>query len=49
MPDLRTANDGWRWPPTTTAAALLNDAGGDSDFRRMIYDIFTMSVNFDRI
>lgn len=49
MTDMKTANDDWRLPPTTTAAALLNDDGGDSDFRRMIYDIFTMSVNFDRI
>ena len=49
MTDMKTANDDWRLPPTTTATALLNNDGGDSDFRRMIYDIFTMSVNFDRI
>ena len=39
----------WRMPKTTTRAALLGPDGGDAEFRRLIYGIFTMTVNFDRI
>lgn len=39
----------WRMSKTTTRAALLDAAGNDADFRQLIYGIFTMSVNFDRI
>ncbi len=41
--------DGWQMPRTTTSAALLDREGGDADFRRLIYGIFTMTVNFDKI
>ena len=39
----------WTLPPSTTLDALLDKAGGDADFRKLIYGIFTMTVNFDRI
>lgn len=39
----------WRMPRTTSRDELLDAAGNDADFRRLIYGIFTMSVNFDRI
>ena len=39
----------WRLPTTTDHSALLDSNGSDADFRKMIYGIFTMSVNFDRI
>jgi MarR family transcriptional regulator, organic hydroperoxide resistance regulator len=49
MPATKTANDDWRLPRTTNTEALLDADGGDADFRNMIYGIFTMTVNFDRI
>jgi MarR family transcriptional regulator, organic hydroperoxide resistance regulator len=49
MPDLKPVDDNWRLPRTTNTEALLDSDGGDADFRRMIYGIFTMTVNFDRI
>jgi DNA-binding MarR family transcriptional regulator len=45
----RSDHDHWRLPPTTQNQALLDSDGGDSSFRSLIYDIFTMTVNFDRI
>lgn len=39
----------WRMPATTTTPALLDADGSDADFRQLIYGIFTMTVNFDRI
>jgi DNA-binding MarR family transcriptional regulator len=39
----------WRMPQTVSRPELLGENGGDADFRRMIYGIFTMTVNFDRI
>ena len=46
----RNSNHGeWRLPTTTDHSALLDSNGSDADFRKMIYGIFTMSVNFDRI
>ena len=42
-------NEPWRLPPTPSRDQLLDESGGDTHFRRMIYDIFTMTVNFDRI
>ena len=39
----------WTLPPSTTLNALLDKAGGDAAFRKLIYGIFTMTVNFDRI
>jgi len=48
-PDTQSASDNWRLPTTTHHAALLDSNGSDADFRRMIYGIFTMTVNFDRI
>ena len=39
----------WALPPSTTLEALLDRSGGDAEFRRLIYGIFTMTVNFDRI
>lgn len=47
--DTQTARDDWRLPTTTHHAALLDANGSDADFRKMIYGIFTMTVNFDRI
>lgn len=44
-----SAGDDWRLPSTTNCDALLDADGGDAEFRRMIYGIFTMTVNFDRI
>ncbi|MEC7488594.1 MAG: MarR family winged helix-turn-helix transcriptional regulator [Pseudomonadota bacterium] len=44
-----TNDNDWCFPPTTTREALTQDTGTDADFRSMIYGIFTMSVNFDRI
>lgn len=49
MSGTSSANDDWRLPPTTRSEALLDSDGGDSKFRSLIYDIFTMTVNFDRI
>lgn len=49
MSGVKSANDDWRLPPTTNSAALRDSDGGDADFRSLIYDIFTMTVNFDRI
>lgn len=49
MPATKTDNDNWRLPRTTNSEALLDADGGDADFRNMIYGIFTMTVNFDRI
>ncbi len=43
------ASDLWRMPATTSRPALLNGTGNDSDFRQLIYGIFTLSVNFHRI
>jgi len=48
-PDTQSASDNWRLPTTTHHSALLDSNGSDADFRRMIYGIFTMTVNFDRI
>ncbi|PPR09865.1 MAG: hypothetical protein CFH41_02248 [Alphaproteobacteria bacterium MarineAlpha11_Bin1] len=39
----------WILPPSTTLESLLDKENGDGDFRRLIYGIFTMTVNFDRI
>ena len=39
----------WTLSPSTTLDALLDDEKGDADFRKLIYGIFTMTVNFDRI
>ena len=39
----------WRLPPSTSRSALLDAGGGDASFRRLIYDILTMSANFERI
>ena len=36
-------------PPTVSRPDLLDPSGGDAEFRRLIYGIFTMTVNFDRI
>ena len=47
--DTQIASDNWRLPTTTHHSALLDSNGSDADFRRMIYGIFTMTVNFDRI
>lgn len=47
--DAQTACDNWRLPPTTHHTALLDANGSDADFRKLIYGIFTMTVNFDRI
>ena len=47
--DTQIASDNWRLPTTTHHPALLDSNGSDADFRRMIYGIFTMTVNFDRI
>jgi DNA-binding MarR family transcriptional regulator len=41
--------DGWQMPRTTTSPSLLGGDGSDAEFRRLIYGIFTMTVNFDRI
>lgn len=60
MPDVKSAGssassrtkrdtDKWRLPTTTHHAALLDSNGSDADFRKLIYGIFTMTVNFDRI
>ena len=49
MSELSSANDGWRMPPTTARTDLLGEKGSDADFRELIYGIFTMTVNFDRI
>jgi DNA-binding MarR family transcriptional regulator len=49
MPEIPFANDDWKLPPTTNRAALRDADGGDTEFRRMIFGIFTMTVNFDRI
>ena len=48
-PPLGSAEDTWRLPRTTSRPQLLDTDGGDADFRRLIYGIFTMTVNFDRI
>lgn len=45
----QNARDNWRLPTTTHHSALLDSDGSDADFRKMIYGIFTMTVNFDRI
>lgn len=45
----KNSGDNWRLPTTTHHAALLDSNGSDADFRKMIYGIFTMTVNFDRI
>ncbi|MFT7569978.1 MAG: DNA-binding MarR family transcriptional regulator [Paracoccaceae bacterium] len=47
--DVQSARDNWRLPTTTHHTALLDGNGSDADFRKMIYGIFTMTVNFDRI
>lgn len=39
----------WTLPPSTTLDTLLDEKGGDAEFRKLIYGIFTMTVNFDRI
>ena len=39
----------WTLPPSTTLDAMLDKAGGDAEFRKLIYGVFTMTVNFDRI
>ena len=39
----------WHPPKTTTSEALLDEDGGDAAFRNLIYGIFTVNVNFDRI
>lgn len=39
----------WRMPLTISREDLLDAKGSDADFRRTIYGIFTMTVNFDRI
>lgn len=44
-----TNDNDWCFPPTTTREALTQNTGTDADFRSMIYGIFTMGVNFDRI
>lgn len=49
MTPKNSANDDWRLPPTTQNEALLDTDGSDTHFRSLIYDIFTMTVNFDRI
>jgi DNA-binding MarR family transcriptional regulator len=49
MPDSSMVTDDWHLPPTINRAALRDADGGDTEFRRMIYGIFTMTVNFDRI
>lgn len=49
MSGVKSADGEWRLPPTTNSTALLDSDGGDADFRGLIYDIFTMTVNFDRI
>ncbi|MDA0662120.1 MAG: MarR family winged helix-turn-helix transcriptional regulator [Proteobacteria bacterium] len=49
MSSATAANDLWQLPLTTTSEALLDSDGGDAEFRRMIYGIFKMTVNFDRI
>jgi MarR family transcriptional regulator, organic hydroperoxide resistance regulator len=49
MSNAKPAADLWQLPLTTTSDALLAGDGGDAEFRRMIYGIFTMTVNFDRI
>jgi MarR family transcriptional regulator, organic hydroperoxide resistance regulator len=49
MSNAKPAADLWQLPLTTTSDALLDGDGGDAEFRRMIYGIFTMTVNFDRI
>ena len=46
---LTTAEADWVLPPSTTMKALLDGEGGDAEFRKLIYGIFTMTVNFDRI
>ncbi|MEX2453742.1 MAG: MarR family winged helix-turn-helix transcriptional regulator [Rhodospirillaceae bacterium] len=47
--DLSKANDDWCMPQTTSRPQLLDEKGSDAEFRRTIYGIFTMTVNFDRI
>ncbi|MGB0629422.1 MAG: MarR family winged helix-turn-helix transcriptional regulator [Alphaproteobacteria bacterium] len=42
-------SDAWTLPPSTTLDAMLDKSGGDAEFRKLIYGIFTMTVNFDRI
>ena len=49
MPDTTTPATDWHMPQTVTRPDLLGRGGNDADFRRMIYGIFTMTVNFDRI
>ena len=39
----------WNLPLTVNGEALLDADGGDRAFRELIYGIFTMTVNFDRI
>ncbi len=45
----RLDDSDWRLPPTTRSDALKDEGGGDAGFRGLIYNIFTMTVNFDRI
>ena len=49
MPDTSPPATDWHMPQTVTRPDLLGRGGNDADFRRMIYGIFTMTVNFDRI
>ena len=39
----------WKLPLSTTLNELLDDNGSDAEFRKLIYGIFTMTVNFERI
>ena len=39
----------WVLPSSTTLLSMMDDESGDAGFRRLIYGIFTMTVNFDRI
>lgn len=39
----------WRPPSTVPRPDLMDADGGDDEFRKLIYGIFTMTVNFDRI
>ena len=41
--------EAWHLPGTTSRPQFLDSDGGDTEFRRLIYGIFTMAVNFDRI
>ena len=41
--------ENWEMPTTTNQVALLDDQGTDASFRRLVYGVFTLSVNFERI